>query len=214
MPLILASDAESLAGALPALLDATPPADALAIVLAQAESELLGLLRPTFPAIAAVDPASPRFARLNFDALALVAVDLAAEFLLSPAGRRLFDALGRLMEEGLTVAFVGDPITALGGALTDGVRAGLSLVPRTALIPALNRVEDLRGLLVHLSERQTRLLALDAPVALRYDSASDRVRVAGPGSVLLASFVDSGMNGSRTARLHVLTAGMVSGWPE
>ncbi len=185
-----------------------------AILLRAGASPLADTLATVLPAITVVDIGSPRFARLNFDAIALLIVDLPQAQLESSGGRRLMDALGKLAAESLALAFVGNAASVVGGALLDGVRAGLSLVPSTAVIPDLRGVGDLRTLLTALSARGLRLLALDAPVALRYNSAADRVQVMGTGSVLLAAFRSASADEPPVARLHVLTDGMDSAWPD
>jgi len=58
------------------------------------------------------------------------------------------------------------------------------------------------------------LLALDRPVAARYESAQDSVTITGKGSVLLTAFRQSPDQAQPTARLHGLTNGMTSRWPE
>ncbi|MEZ4583434.1 MAG: hypothetical protein R3A10_17650 [Caldilineaceae bacterium] len=64
-----------------------------------------------------VDVESPRLSRVNFDAVGLVLLDLTPGQLLSRAGRRLVDVLGRLAEESLDLALVG-PATATAGAFS------------------------------------------------------------------------------------------------
>ena len=58
-----------------------------------------------------------------------------------------------------------------------------------------------------------RLLALARPASVRYESLKDTVTVAGKGNVLLAAFHQAADQQQPTARLHVLTEGMTSGWP-
>ncbi len=160
----------------------------------------------------AVEMGSPRFSRLNYDAVQAVVVDLPAETLLSSPGRRLMDALGRLAEESLALALIG-PAAATGGAfLPDAATAALNLVPGTVVAPSVNAVEDLHSMLERLSQTGLQLLALDAPVAAEYDAGSDTVAVHGAGSALLAAFHHPA-GGPPTARLHVLHDGMRSGWP-
>ncbi len=209
MPILLFSDAAACAAWVTALSDPGP-----ALLLSTGNSALAEPLRAALPELAEVEATSPRFARVNFDALALLVVDLPPAFLDDSGGRRLFDALGRLAEETLALAFVGAAAARTGGRQLDGVHAGLSLVPHTAVIPDLNALGDLRSLLSALSQQGMRLLALDAPVGVRYDAASDRVTVRGTGSVLLVSFRAGPEDDAPTARLHVLTDGMSAGWPE
>lgn len=160
----------------------------------------------------AIEVGSPRFSRLNFDAVHAVVVDLSAETLLSSPGRRLMDALGRLAEEALALALIG-PAAAAGGAfLPDATTAALNLVPGTVVAPAVGQVDDLHGMLERLSQRGLQLLALDAPVAAEYDAGTDTVAAHGAGSALLAAF-HRPASGKPTARLHVLRGGMRSGWP-
>jgi hypothetical protein len=209
MPILLFTDADACAGWATALSEPGP-----ALLLSAGSSALAEPLRAALPDLVEVEVTSPRFARINFDALSLLVVDLPAEFLEGAAGRRLFDALGRLAAESLALAFVGAPAALTGGRLLDGVHAGLSLVPRTAVIPNLQTVGDLHTLLSTLSRQGVRLLALDASVGVRYDAGTDRVAVRGTGSVLLAAFDTGPGAGAPTARLHVLTDGMSAGWPE
>jgi hypothetical protein len=217
MPILLYSDMHTCAKL------AGPMATNGLVVLLTAEGAAADPhLTHAFPELLVIEAGSPRFSRLNFDALALVLVDLPMDVLLSSVGRRLMETLGRLTEEGLGLAFVGDVVAVTGGVMLDGVHAGLSLVPGTAVMPNVSAVHDLHALLERMRARRTRLLALDAPVGAAYDAAADRVTVHGSGSVLLMAFVedhadaaaDTAAETGGTARLHVLTNGMTSGWPE
>jgi hypothetical protein len=93
------------------------------------------------------------------------------------------------------------------------------------VIPAIQATADLQTLLARLSTHGTRLLALDAPVCLRYDQQADTITVADAalagddrkGSALMVAFRATA-NGETdgeapTARLHALTIGMTRGWP-
>lgn len=210
MPIALCTDTKTLVAQAKAFAG-----EGIAVLLAgEGESALAAPLRAALPELVVLEAQSPRFARLNFDAVTLVVADLDAAFLQGSAGRRLFDALGRLAEEGLTLAFCGSAGASAGGVLPDGLHAGLSLVPHTVVLPDVRAVHDLRGLLASLSERRIRLLALDAPACALYDPARDDVAAHGSGSVLLAAFVAGEGESTPTARLHVLTDGMRAGWPE
>lgn len=192
---------------------AGPAVPEVAILLHAGATTLLEPLQAVLPDLAAVEINSQRFGRLNFDAAGVLIVDLPREFLESSGGRRLIDALGKLAAETLVLAFVGENVSLVGGAMLDGIHAGLSLVPGTAVIPDLRGVGDLRALLAALSARGARLLALDAPIGVRYDAPRDRVAVNGPGSALLAAFRTAVDGEPPAARLHVLTDGMESAWP-
>ncbi len=211
MPILLFTDADACAQGVTEL--AGGAASKTAILLHSGDSTLLEALQAALPELAAVDITSPRFARLNFDAIGLLIVDLPPETLEASGGRRLMDALGKLAQDELALAFVGESASVAGGALLDGVHAGLSLVPGTAVVPDLRAVGDLRTLLGALSARGTRLLALDAPVGVRYDLARDFITVKGAGSALLAAFRTANAEEPPAARLHVLTDSMESGWP-
>ncbi len=212
MPILLFTDADACLHSLLSLADVD--AQRIAVLLYAGDSALAQPLQALLPDLSAVDIASPRFARLNFDAIGLLVVDLPRAFLEDSGGRRLIDALARLAEEGMALVFVGENASLAGGALLDGIHAGLSLVPRTAVIPDLRGVGDLRALLAALSGRGLRLLALDAPVGVRYDAARDSVRVQGAGSVLLAAFRPGANDEPPAARLHVLTDQNEAGWPD
>lgn len=178
---------------------------------ASLDEEVLQDLVPDVLTVAVTDP---RFHRINFDAVGLILVDLAPDFLLDSQGRRLMDVLGRLAREELTLAFWGPATGVTGAYLEDGVTAGLNLIPGTVVIPDVQAVPDLRALLERTSQAGLRLLALDGPVGAVYHHQDDTVQVLGQGSVLLASFA-RGDNGSQpTARLHLLSPGMRRGWPE
>lgn len=176
-------------------------------------------LEEAFPDMLVVDVNSERFPRLNFDVVGTLILDMPAEVLLSAPGRRLVDVLGRLAtgdgdgDESLDLALIGDSVSAAGARLSDGVLAGLSLLPDAVVIPNLAAVSDLRGLLATVSTQSGRLLALDAPVAVRYDPFADTVRAAGGGSVILVSFVPGAEDAPASAKLHVVAGGTTSSWP-
>ena len=163
-----------------------------------------------------VDVESPRLSRVNFDAVGLVLLDLTPGQLLSRAGRRLVDVLGRLAEESLDLALVG-PATATAGAfLQDGVTAGLNLIPGCVVIDDVKAVDDLHGLLAQVSRLDVRVLALDAPVVAGYTVADDTVSVQGDGSVMLIAFVPNAVDDAdagKTARLQILHQPMRRTWP-
>lgn len=208
MPILLATDAEVCARTLVA-----SPVDGIVVLASQGESALDAPLRAAIPDLVVAEVGSQRLARLNFDFVRAFVLDLPEDTLLSSPGRRLVESLGRLADESLLLAFIGSSVSAAGGFLFDGVHAGLGLIPHTVVVPSLSAVADLRGLLATLSASGTRLVALDAPVAVTYEAASDAVAVAGTGSALLASFA-SGAGDAPTARLHVLNGGMSARWPE
>lgn len=216
MPVLLFSDNDTCVNGVAALAPASRKADGINVLLTSGESALAEGLRAVLPELVVLDVVSPRFARLDFEAVALIVLEAPTDFLLGSTGRRLVEALGRLARDSLALALIGEAGALAGSALLDGVHAGLSLVPGTAVIPHLQAVEDLRGLLATLSRRRTRLLALDAPVGVAYDAARDAVTVGkgSAGSVLLVSFVEGVERSVPTARLHVLTPGMTAGWPE
>ena len=211
MSLLLFSDVSSCIASLAVL--AGDDAAATAIVLHADAPLLVEPLLEAFPQMAAVDIGSARFSRLNFDGIGMLVLDFPPASLESSPGRRLVDVLGRLASEGLALVFVGESVSVVGGVLLDGVRAGLNLVPGTAVIADMRAVADMRTLLGALQARGTRLLAMDAPIAVRYDARMDRVRVLGPGSVLLAGFRPAVGDEPPAAQLHVLTTGMESAWP-
>lgn len=196
-------------GAVTTALPATPLATALGVAL---------------PNLLVVDLNSDRFRRINFDVISSVTLDLDAESLLASSGRRLVEMLSNLasLDDGageMALAFVGGAAGAAGGVLLDGLHAGLNLIPGTAVAPNLAQVADLRGLLESMSAGLGRLLALDAPVGIAYARSTDQVSVAGPGSALLVAFVPSasaanGEESPPTARLHVVTGGMTSTFPD
>jgi hypothetical protein len=208
MSILLASSPDLL------LPEAARRSDAgLIALLFDGESALAEALRAVVESPILVDINGPRLSRVNFDAVALVILDLPLATLLGPAGRRLSDALGRLAEEELTLAFAGEAATATGMLLEDGVTAGLNLIPQAVVIPNVQAVPDLHRLLARVSEQGVRLLALDAPVTAEYRYDADRVAVVGGGSVLLVGFVAGAAGERPTARLHALTGGMQDGWP-
>jgi hypothetical protein len=208
MPIALSSDPTTLAAHAPHWLD-----DKIAVLLTGKESQFFTPLPVALDNLVVVDIAGPRMRRLNFDTIHLAIVDLPAEFLLGPAGRRLLDALGHLAREHLTLGFAG-PATATAGAyLLNGVTAGLNLIPQTVVLPDVQQVPDLRVLLEQVSRAKRRLLALDGPITVTYHHTGDQVEVHGDGSVLLAAFHASLRTGQTNARLHVLRNGMRAGWP-
>jgi len=195
----------------------------LPVLLTNGESALAAPLQAKLADLLVIDVQGPRLSRLNFDIVGLALVDLKAEMLLSSGGRRLIDVLGRLAsvpenaahpEESIQLGFYGPAIAVSGAFLADGVTAGLNLLPRTVVLPDVKAVSDLRALLARMSETSLRLLALDRPVSVRYEPAKDTVTVAGKGSALLTAFRQSPGQDQPTARLHALTDGMTSRWPE
>lgn len=209
MPIALCSDLQTLTAFSPAWAG-----DKLAVLLTDGPSSLADPLRSVLADLLVVEVSSPRFSRLNFDAIGLLLLDLSEATLLDGRGRRLVDALARLAEQSLTLALVGPTTACAGGFLLDGVRAGLGLAPRTVILPDIHLVADLRTLLERLSAQKLRLLALDGSVAVRYDAATDQVAVSGAGSVLLVAFRIASADSRPIARLHALTDGMRAGWPE
>lgn len=236
MALIVATDAAAAAHATPKLL-----ADIGSAVLlcepGHHDGEIEALLRPALPEMAVVEVGSPRFARLNFGALSLVAVDLSPALLDSPPGRRLFDALGGLMREGLSLLFAGASAGMVGSLLapapndagadpaeTDDLsaaplRAGLGLLPDALVLPALPPPNSLRPLLARLNHAKGRLLALDGSVAVRcsVEGAAPifTLHSAQPGgSALLVAFAPAASaDQPPVARLHPLSDGQSAGWP-
>jgi hypothetical protein len=189
----------------------------LPVLLTTGESALAAPLQGVLENLLVIDVQGARLSRLNFDAVDLAIVDLAPAMLLSSAGRRLIDALGKLAgepDQGLHLAFYGLALAVTGAFLDDGLAAGLNLIPRTVVAPDVQAVDDLRALLTRMSDGGLRLLALDRPVSARYEPRADTVAVAGRGSVLLTAFRQTPGSDRPTARLHVLTDGMTSGWPE
>jgi len=186
-------------------------------------TELSQTIAAALPDLLVVDVNSDRFRRLNFDQFATVVVDLDAETLLSSPGRRLVEMLANLaaLDDGegeMGLGFVGAAAGAAGGVLLDGLHAGLGLLPATAIAPNLAEVADLRTLLESMSAGLGRLIALDAPVGVLYSPRADQISVAGSGSALLVAFVrptgTTQENTPPTARLHVVTAGMTSSFPD
>lgn len=221
MAILLVSDPATCVSTLGTLSPAG--ADALRVLLfagdgsADQSTPLANALDDAFPDLLVVDVNSERFPRLNFDAVGTLILDMPAEVLLSAPGRRLVDVLGRLAlgagDDVLDLVLVGEGVSAAGARLSDGVLAGLSLLPDVVVIPSLAQVRDLRGLLVAVSAQSGRLLALDAPVAVRYDIVTDSVQTAGGGSALLVSFVPGAEGAPASAKLHVVTAGSTASWP-
>lgn len=190
--------------------------DQLSVLLTTDKSALAAPLQAQLEDLIVADVQGPRLGRLNFDAIGLAVVELTPEMLLSSGGRRLLDVLGRLAtdpDEPLQLAFYGPSLGVIGAFLEDGVTAGLNLLPRTVVVPDVKSVADLRALLLNTSERGLRLLALDHPVCARYEAVADTIAVRGAGSVLLAAFRRTPDSEQPTARLHVLTDKMSSGWP-
>ncbi len=189
----------------------------LPVLLTTGESALATPLQAVLDDLLVIDVQGPRLSRLNFDTVNLAIVDLTPELLLSSPGRRLIDVLGKLASEPdqeLHLAFYGPALSVIGGFLDDGLTAGLNVIPRTVVAPDVQAVADLRALLACMSDAGLRLLALDRPVGAQYDPLADRVAVTGQGSVLLTAFRSTPGSEQPTARLHVLTDGMTSGWPE
>lgn len=227
MSILLFSDGATCGRTLPAL--ATRAGDHVLLCAGDgdlASTPLSQEIAAAIPDLQVVDVNSGRFRRLNYDLLASIIVDLDVETLLSSPGRRLIEMLGNLasLDDGageMALGFVGSATGAAGGMLLDGVHAGLGLVPGTAIAPNLAEVKDLRALLKHISAGLGRLIALEAPVGVAYAPRSDQLTVADSGSALLVAFVrtedEKGSDGEPTpptARLHVVTGGMVSGFPD
>lgn len=221
MAILLVSDPETCVSTLATL--SPIQTDALRVLLFAGDSSadqttpLADALDSAFPELLVVDVNSDRFPRLNFDVVGTLVLDMPAEVLLSAPGRRLVDVLGRLAlgvgDDVLDLVLVGESVSAAGARLTDGVLAGLSLLPDAVVIPNLAQIRDLRGLLAAVSAQSGRLLALDAPVAVRYDVVADSVQAAGGGSALLVSFVPGAEGAPASAKLHVVSAGSTSSWP-
>ncbi len=233
MPLILATDAGAAADALAHLADEQRAARrnvlayAPAVLLQEAgalDEELAETLREVLPELVMVELGSARFGRLNFDALALLALDLSPALLDAPAGRRLVDALGGLLREGKTLLLAGDAAGMAGALLAPDaaaeeddetpLRAGLGLLPGALVLPSLQSA-DLRTLLQRLSEQGGRLLALEAPAAVLCEvtGAHAHFRMLGGGSAQLVAFAQPVGEGAPTARLHPLTHTQDAGWP-
>ncbi len=211
MAILLFSDAQTVCEQAQQFIHGRLPA-----LLTVGESALAAPLQAVLDDLLIVDVQGPRLSRLNFDAVDLALVDLSAELLLSSGGRRLIDVLGTLAgdpDQELHLAFYGRPLAVIGAFLDDGLTAGLNLISRTVVAPDVQAVTDLRALLARMSDAGLRLLALDRPVSARYDPLADTVAVSGPGSVLLTAFRQNSGDERPTARLHVLTDGMTSGWP-
>lgn len=185
----------------------------LCVLVTHEGSERVAPLQAAMETLIVVDVASGRLNRLNFDAIAVVILDLPPQALLSAGGRRLTDALGRLAEETLVLGFVGLSTAATGAFLADGQTAGLNLIPRTVVIPDVHGVRDLRTLLERTNEMGLRLLALDGSVSALYRYATDTVSVAGEGSAMLTAYKAEKQNEPPTARLQMVASGSQSGWP-
>ncbi len=221
MAILLMTDPATCASTLATLSPVT--ADALRVLLfagegsADQSTPLADALAGAFPDLLVVDVNSDRFPRLNFDVVGTLILDMPADVLLSAPGRRLLDVLSGLAfgvgDESLDLTLVGESVSTAGARLSDGLLAGLGLLPDAVVIPNLAEVGDLRGLLAAVSAQSGRLLALDAPVAVRYDVESDSVRVAGGGSVVLVSFVPGAEGAPASAKLHVVAGGATSTWP-
>lgn len=162
-----------------------------------------------------VDVTGPHLQRVNFDQVAIAILDLSAATLLSIPGRRLVEVLANLAgREGLFLALVGpEAIHAASGLLADGQTLGLNLIPRTLLFSPIAEGTELAALLQRISRLGFRILALDGAVAAVYDPVQDTVSVNGLGSALLLAF-HAQPDGQPVARLHALTQGKRSGWPE
>ncbi len=154
MGLLLCSNQEKLAD----LIDRYR-ADSFAALLFVDHSELFSMLEPLVEDLLVVDVNGPRLSRLNFDAVEVVVVDFSPAELLSSAGRRSVDVLGRLAEESLTLVLYGAATATAGAFLLDGKTAGLNLVPHVVVVPDLQVVPELRTLLDSMSGLGLRLLA-------------------------------------------------------
>jgi len=72
------------------------------------------------------------------------------------------------------------------------LRAGLGLLPGALVMPALHAAPNLRRLLERLSSDRIRLLALEAPAAVRCDlTGSPSFTMFGAGSALLVAFANA-----------------------
>ncbi|CAN5443813.1 hypothetical protein BH10CHL1_BH10CHL1_10810 [soil metagenome] len=211
MAILLFSDAQTVCEQAPKFIRGRLP-----VLLTVGESALATPLQAVLDDLLIVDVQGPRLSRLNFDAVDLAIVDLSPELLLSSGGRRLIDVLGALASDpgqGLHVGFYGPSLAVMGAFLDDGLTAGLNLIPRTVVAPDVQAVTDLRALLARMSDAGLRLLALDRPVSAHYEPLADAMTVRGQGSVLLTAFRQNPDEQRPTARLHVVTDGMTSGWP-
>ncbi|MCX6048602.1 MAG: hypothetical protein NT075_26155 [Chloroflexi bacterium] len=211
MAILLFSDAQTVSEQAPQFIQGRLP-----VLLMTGESPLAAPLQAALDDLLVVDVQGPRLSRLNFDAVDLAIVDLAPELLLSSGGRRLIDVLGNLAsdpDQALHLAFYGPSLAVIGGFLDDGATAGLNLIPGTVVLPDVQAVTDLRALLARMSDAGLRLLALDRPVGARYEPLADTIAVRGQGSLLLTAFRQNPGDERPTARLHVLTDSMTSGWP-
>lgn len=207
MGILLCSSEEALRAAID-----TQQNERFVAVLYTGESALATALSVDVDDLIAVDVNGPRLSRLNFDAVSMVVLDFASTELLSSAGRRLVDVLGRLAEESLTLVFIGEATASTGAFLEDGVTAGLNLIPGAVVLPDVQAVPDLRALLTRISGAGLRLLALDGSVSAHFHHEDATVDVAGEGNALLVGFV-TGDDGGTTARLQPLEDGMRRGWP-
>ena len=207
MPILLYSDDNTLQDLLP-----RPEESKFVALLTTDAGSLRTRLEASFDELLVVDVTGPSLKRLNFDAIEAAILDLSPAMLLSQAGRRLLDALGRLAaQDELTLVFAGEATGVVGGFLENGVTAGLNLIPGTVIVPAVQEVDDLRALLAQLSEAGLRLLALDAPAGALYHN-DDSVEMEGAGSLLMVGF-SSAQEGQSVARLQPLSAGMRRHWP-
>jgi hypothetical protein len=236
MALILCADMDTAADVAPALIGLEPGDETPCVLLhepGEAEGDLEESLRTVLPGLFAVEVGSPRLARVNFDAMALVVLDLSPALLESAAGRRLADVLGGLLREGQHILLAGDAVRMCGALLAPEpgnaeeldlqerpLRAGLGLLPGAMVLLSLEEVEDLRSLLARLSAVQGRLLALEGGVAVRYDGGSGdgapaggEFLAAGTGSALLVAFAQGSDDETPTARLHPLGPGQRAPWP-
>jgi hypothetical protein len=208
MPILLASNPELIL-----LYVKRVEPERFVALLSDGESLLADALGAVVDDLIAVDINGPRLSRVNFDAVALVILDLPMQTLLGPAGRRLADALGRLAQDELTLAFMGEAVATTGLFLEDGITAGLNLISNAVVLPDVQGVAGLQALLARMSTQGVRLLALDAPVSAVYTHADDSVAVEGAGNVLLVAFVAEGDGHHPTARIHAMTMGMRDTWP-
>ena len=211
MTIALFSDSQSLRECVDAVSQAGP-----VVALHAGAHPLAGLLRASLAdpdRLIAADVRRGELSRVNFDAVAAVILDLTAEELLSSAGRRLVDVLGRLAQEELVLALVGDPVSLTGALLIDGVTAGLNLIPRTVVLVDVAGVHNLHDALAAVRDAGLRILACDGSVGVVYTHGQDAVRVHGRGTVLLGALRAGQSSAQPTMRLQVLTAGMTSGWP-
>ena len=127
-------------------------------------------------------------------------------------GAATAEHLRRAVLASATLMLLGPTAVCAGEWCADGL-PGLGLIANTLILHNVQAGPGLRQVLAALSTNRARLLALDGPACVEYDPNTDSVTVSGGGSVLLASFIQVGGGAQPSARLHVLTAGMASGWP-